>query len=119
MRPLYENLKKVDKIDFLDCWKLYMDLVETEYNPEQVQFYNWENINNHNNYYLLDIYLKNINDNISIIIDIVEYIIKDITNNTLGYYICDNNISVDYGLVKCINCGNIWDGNAQCNCSWY
>lgn len=21
-----------------------------------------------------------------------------------------------HGLVQCDNCGNIWDGNAQCNC---
>jgi hypothetical protein len=119
MRQLYENLKKIDKIDFLECWKLYMDLVETENNPETIEFYEWELISYHKDYYLLDIYKKNMNDNISIIIDKVEDIIRDITNNTVGYIIYGDNVSVDYGLIKCINCGNIWDGNAQCNCSWY
>jgi len=24
--------------------------------------------------------------------------------------------SIPYGMVRCNNCGNVWDGNAQCDC---
>jgi hypothetical protein len=32
---------------------------------------------------------------------------------------CINNVIGIDGLVKCENCGNIWDGFAQCNCWQY
>ena len=64
-------------------------------------------------------YKRNINDNIINIIDIVEKIVIDITNKTNGYIVEDNNISILFELVECEKCGNIWDGNAQCNCYKY
>jgi hypothetical protein len=120
------SMLNINRTDYLECWKLYMDLVETEFNPEDINFYDWELIANHNNYNHLDMYKKNINDNMTVIIEIIEYIIRDITNNTDGYFIIDNNIlltlhnySYNYELIKCNDCGNIWDGNAQCNCYNY
>ena len=118
MRELYNSILNINVIDYLDCWKLYMDLVETEYNPEDSEFYEWDLIEDHPNFNQLQLYFKNMNDNMSTIIDIVEDIVKDITDNTYGYFIIDNKIHIDYGLVKCMRCGNIWDGNAQCLCGF-
>ena len=116
MRQLYNSMLSINKNEYLECWKLYMDLIETEFNPEDIQFYDWDLINNHENYNNLDMYKRNINDNMSIIIDIVEYIIRDITNNTEGYFIVNDNILANYDLIRCSDCGNMWDGFAQCNC---
>lgn len=30
-----------------------------------------------------------------------------------------SNFSIPDGCIQCNNCGNIWDGNAQCNCYLY
>jgi hypothetical protein len=117
MRQLYLNMVNTKQTEYLECWKIYMDLVETEYNPEDINYYDWELISHHKDYYLLDMYKKNLNDNMLILIDIVENIIKDITDNTYGYFIIDNNILINNDLIRCNNCRNIWDGNAQCNCS--
>ncbi len=119
MRQLYNSMLNINKNEYLECWKLYMDLVETEFNPEDLHFYDWELIKNHENNNLLDMFKKNINDNMTVIIEIVEYIIRDITNNTEGYFIVDDNILANYDLIRCNECGNIWDGNAQCNCYNY
>ena len=119
MRELYKSMVNINKNDYLECWKLYMDLVETEFNPENMFFYDWDLISYHEYYNELDMYKKNINDNMSIIIDIVENIVKNITNNTDGYFIIDNNILVNYDLISCKDCGNIWDGFSQCNCYNY
>ncbi len=118
MRELYNSMNNIHILDHLDCWKLYMDLVETEFNPEDSEFYEWDLISDHSFFHELQLYLKNMNDNMPIIIDIVEKIIRDITENTDGYFIIDNNIHIDHGLVKCMKCGNIWDGNAQCLCGF-
>jgi predicted Zn finger-like uncharacterized protein len=118
MRELYNSILNIDILDYLDCWKLYMDLVETEFNPEDFEFYDWNLIEDHEKFHELQLFLKNINDNMPIIIDIVENIIKDITEKYDGYFIIDNKIYIDYGLVKCMKCGNIWDGNAQCLCGF-
>ncbi len=119
MRQLYNSMLNINKNEYLECWKLYMDLVETEFNPEDLHFYDWELIKTHENYNLLDMYKKNMNDNMTVVIDIVEYIIRDITNNTEGYFIFNDNILANYDLIRCNDCGNIWDGNAQCNCYNY
>lgn len=116
MRPLYENMKIIDTIYYLPCWILYMDLIETSNSIELIDFYDWSSVETHPNYYILDIYKRNIYDNINIIIKIVEDIVKDITMNTNGYTINDDIISIDFELTKCYNCGRIWDGCAQCNC---
>ncbi len=117
MRQLYLSMLNINKTEYLECWNLYIDLVETESNPENINFYDWELINYHENSFLLDIYKKNINDNMKIIIDIVEEIIREITNNTEGYFIINDDIIANYDLIKCNNCGNIWDGFSQCNCN--
>jgi len=117
MRQLYNSILNINKNEYLESWKLYMDLVETEFNPEDINFYDWNLIINHENYNSLDMYKRNINDNMTIIIDIVENIIRDITNNTYGYIIIHDEIIANYNLIKCNDCGNMWDGNAQCNCS--
>ncbi len=119
MRQLYNSMLNINKVEHLESWKLYMDLVETEFNPEDLQFYDWDLIKNHENYNL-DMYKRNINDNMSIIINIVEEIIRDITNNTEGYFMVNDTILLTHhfnnDLIKCEDCGNIWDGFAQCNC---
>ncbi len=117
MRKLYDSIKNINEIDYLPCWVLYMDLIETYDNPEDINFYNWESISSHPEYPQLDMYKKNLNDNMSIVIIMVEKCVKDITNNIDGYFIIDDIIYVDFGLVKCVLCGNIWDGNAQCQCN--
>lgn len=120
MRKLYKSMLKINRTEHLECWKLYMDLVETEFNPEDISFYDWDLISYHHNYNQLDIYKRNINDNMSIIINLVEEMIKDITTKTPGYFILDDNILITYDsnndLIKCNDCGNIWDGFSQCNC---
>ena len=116
---LYNSMIKIESIYYLQNWILYMDLIETKNNIENITFYNWESIEHHELYYLLDMYKKNINDNIDIIIDIVKSIVIDITNQTNGYNINDNIIDISFELVQCEKCGNIWDGNAQCNCYKY
>ncbi len=119
MRQLYNSMLNINRTEYLECWKLYMDLVETEFNPEDINFYDWELICHHENYNQLDMYKKNMNDNMTIIIDIVENIIRDITNNTEGYFIIDDNILSNYDMIRCNDCGNIWDGFSQCNCFMY
>lgn len=119
MRQLYNSMLNINKSEYLECWKLYMDLVETEFNPEDISFYDWELISHHKNYNQLDMYKKNMNDNMNIIIDIVENIIRDITNNTEGYFIIDDNILSNYDMIRCNDCGNVWDGFSQCNCFMY
>ncbi len=117
MRPLYESMINIDSIYYLDCWILYMDLIESICINEPVEFYDWSSIEKHPNYYLLDMYKRNINDNINIIINIVEDIVRDITLDTNGYTIINDIISIGFELIKCDNCGRIWDGCTQCNCS--
>ena len=120
MRQLYLNMVNTKQTEYLECWKIYMDLVETEFNPEDISFYDWDLISYHHNYNQLDIYKRNMNDNMSIIINLVEEIIKDITNKTTCYIILDDNIILTKpftsDLIKCNDCGNIWDGFSQCNC---
>jgi hypothetical protein len=49
----------------------------------------------------------------------VENIIIDITNNTPGYKIIDDDIMIDNYNITCEHCGRVWDGYAQCNCTVY
>jgi len=116
---LYKNMLKIEHIYYLPSWILYMDLIETKNNIEKFYFYDWDSIKDHILYSNLTKYINNININIDIIINIVETIVIDITNKSNGYIIEDNNISILFELVECEKCGNIWDGNAQCNCYKY
>ena len=117
MTTLYNNMLNIDKIYYLPCWYLYMDLIETRYNPEQTQFYDWSSIYNNDMFYDLHLLIRNIEGNMNIVIAIVEKIVKNITNDMNGYTIYNNNdIEISIGLSKCELCGNVWDGYAQCMC---
>lgn len=116
MTTLYNNMLMYDKANYLPCWELYMDLIETKNNPEEVDFYDWDAINFHPDAYHLHIYKKHLNECMYIIIAMVENIVRDITNSTDGYNIHDNNIIIENELFTCDNCGNVWDGYAQCQC---
>jgi hypothetical protein len=102
---LYYDILNIDKKDYLPCWYLYMDLIETRYNIEPVNFYDWDSINFHDDYHHIYYLLKDMEANINIIIPIIENIIVD-TINLENYN----------SLVKCDTCGRIWDGYAQCMC---
>ncbi len=106
----------IDKMYYLPCWYLYMDLIETRYNPEPINFYDWSSISHHNMFHDLHLLIRNMEDNMSIIIAIVETIVKDITNNTDNYIIRNNEIEITFDLVKCDMCNRVWDGYAQCPC---
>ncbi len=109
-------MMNINKIFYLPCWYLYMDLIETRYNPENINFYDWYSISHHDMFYDLHLLIRNMEDNMNIIIAIVETIVKDITNNMKGYKIYDNKIDVNIEFKKCDLCGNVWDGYAQCMC---
>lgn len=96
---LYYNILNIDKIMYLPHWYLYMDLIETKDNLEPVNFYDWDSICFHDDYHYILYLIKDIKANINIIIPIIE-----------------NIILYDINLVKCDNCGKIWDGCAQCMC---
>ena len=106
----------INEIYYLPCWYLYMDLIETRDNPENIDFYDWNSIYHHDMFYDLHLLIRNMEDNMNIIIAIVENIVKDITNNMKGYRIYDNIIEIMFELTKCESCGNVWDGYAQCMC---
>jgi hypothetical protein len=106
----------IDKANYLPCWNLYMDLVETINNPEDQSFYDWESVIHHPDAYNLHVYIKNLNDNMHILTAIIKNIVINITNETPGYQIIDDNIIIDNYMVTCENCGRVWDGYAQCDC---
>ena len=116
---LYEKMINIDKANYLPCWELYIDLVETINNPEDPSFYDWQSIMHHMDAYHLHMYIKNLDDNMHILVAMVENIIIDITNNTPGYKIINGNIMIDNYMITCDNCGRVWDGYAQCNCTVY
>jgi hypothetical protein len=102
-------------------WKLYQDLIDTQYCPENINFYDWDYIKDNIRYLEISLLLNDFENNFLIITDIVkEIIIENIKNDNRFEYNDENNIIVKWwhieGLIKCENCGNIWDGFAQCNC---
>jgi hypothetical protein len=102
-------------------WILYHDLIETKNNLESINFYEWEFIKDNIKYQEIKLLLNDFENNIVKIIDIVKDImIENIKNDNRFTYVDDDHIKVKWwhlkSLVKCENCGNIWDGFAQCTC---
>jgi hypothetical protein len=97
-----------------------MDLIETQGNPENYDYYDWDSIKDHPLYEQINNYKRNMDQNMDNIILLVEESIIDITNNTEGYIINyeDNNINIDIdcGITKCVNCGELLDGYNKCHC---
>ncbi len=109
---LYNSMLKINEIYYLPCWELYMDLIETKDNPEDDNFYNWDSIDNQD----INLYKKNLKNNMDIIIDIVKNNIIDITNNTEGYYIENDEVVLDLGLTYCHECHHLIDSYGYCKC---
>ena len=109
---LYNSMLKINIRYYLPCWQLYMDLIETRGNPEDYNFYNWDliNVNIDNSY------KRNMKNNMDIIIAIVEKNVIDITNNTEGYYIENDEIVLDLGLTNCSECHSLIDTYGYCKC---
>ena len=107
---LYNSILKINKKYYLPCWILYMDLIETKDNPEDYYFYDWDSIFIDNNY------KNNLNNNIDNIIEIVKENVIKITNNTKNYYIENDDVILDLGLINCYNCHHIIDAYGYCNC---
>jgi hypothetical protein len=102
-------------------WKLYQDLIDTQYCLENINFYDWDYIKDDIRYQEIRLLLNDFENNFFIIIDIVKNImINKIKTDNRFEYNGDNYIKVKWwyleSLVCCENCGNIWDGYAQCNC---
>jgi hypothetical protein len=102
-------------------WSLYQDLIDTIENPEHITFYKWEYIEYDIRYQDIRLLLNDFDNNINNIISIVKDIIIDnIKSDNRFEYTDNNNIEVKSwhleGLICCDNCGNIWDGMAQCYC---
>lgn len=107
---LYNSMLKINPKYYLNCWILYMDLIETKDNPEDYDFYDWGLI------YIDDCYRRNLKDNMNEIIEIVYQYIIDIIDNTYGYIIENGEIFLDLGLINCPTCHNIIDAYGYCNC---
>jgi hypothetical protein len=107
---LYNSILKINKKYYLPCWILYMDLIETRNNPENIDFYNWDSI-------IIDnCYKNNLNNNIYNIIEIVKENVIKITNNTKNYYIENDEVVLDFGLLCCRDCHHFIDTFGYCNC---
>lgn len=113
---LYYNIINIDKANYIPCWNLYIKLIETIDCPKNIDFYDWESINIHPDSHLLCTYKQNIRDCMHVLIPIVENIVRNITNTTPGYNICDDAIYITNYMITCTNCGRVWDGYAQCDC---
>ncbi len=124
MSILYNKFCQIDSIFYLPCWILYMDLIETQGNPEDYDYYNWESIKDHSLSEQLHYYKRNMDQNMEEILLLVEECVLDITNNTEGYSISiinnDNKIDIivdiDCGITKCVNCGELLNGYNKCHC---
>jgi hypothetical protein len=113
---LYNSILKINKIYYLPCWMLYMDLIETRENPENFYFYDWESLNNHPLNSQINIYKYNMDKNMDNIIKLVELCIIDITNSNDIYIIENNEIIIDLGLTKCPYCNHLIDTFGYCKC---
>jgi hypothetical protein len=89
-----------------------MDLIETKNNPEDYDFYDWNSIN----ITIDNCYIRNLKDNMEIIIEIVKNCIIDITNKKKHYSIEDNEVILDLGLINCYNCHHMIDAYGYCYC---
>ena len=117
MSKLYYNMVDIDRANYLPCWILYMDLVETIHHPESPDFYDWLSIEMHPDAYHLHMYKKNMSECMHLLVAMVENIVRDITNMTPGYRISGDTINISNYMITCENCGRVWDGYAQCDCT--
>ncbi len=107
---LYNSMLKINKKYYLPSWLLYMDLIETKDNPEAIDFYDWDTI-------LIDkCYLNDLNNNMENIIEFVKESIIKITNNTKNYYVENDEIILDLGLINCPYCHHIINAYGYCYC---
>ncbi len=113
---LYNSILKINKKYYLPCWMLYMDLIETQHNPENFNFYDWDSLENHLLINQITAYKYNMDKNMDNIIKLVEECVIDITNEYEYYNIEDNEIFIDLGLTKCINCHELIDIFGYCYC---
>lgn len=44
---------------------------------------------------------------------------KPLLCDDYGYYVESDDDLASRGMIRCGDCGNVWDGNAQCNCWQY
>jgi hypothetical protein len=85
-------------------------LIETKDNLEDYDFYDWDSI-------IIDSCYKNdFKNNIETIIQIVKENVIKITNNTKNYYIENNEVILDLGLINCSKCHHIIDAFGYCYC---
>jgi len=120
IKKLYNSIVKLNEQFYLPEWYLYLELCETENNIEPFDFYNWETINNEEEYNIIFMMKNDFKNNFDVIIDIVQNIVVDNIKHKNGYNYINNKVVLDWwvldGLYQCTNCGNIWDGYAQCIC---
>ena len=113
---LYNSILKINKKYYLPCWMLYMDLIETQNNPEKIHFYDWDSLENNPLINQINVYKNDMDKNMNNIIKLVEECIIIITNQYEYYIIEDNEIFIDLGLVKCPDCHDLIDIYGYCNC---
>ena len=113
---LYNSILKINKKYFLPCWNLYMDLIETKSNPENYEFYDWYSLNDHPNMIQINLYKRNMNQNMDIIIKLAKQAVIDITKKYKCYLIENNQLTLDIGLIKCKECNDLIDIYGYCKC---
>ena len=107
---LYDSIFKINPKYYLDCWILYMDLIETKKNPENYDFYDWGLV------FIEHSYRNNLENNMNEIIKLVHQYVIDITNKTEGYFVENGEVFLDLGLINCPTCHSIIDTYGYCNC---
>ena len=115
---LLENMERSDQ-PFE--WEVYHNLINTKGDINKIYRFNWDTISDHPHYYALMLLLIDFKNNYNVILKVVKDILVDkIKTDRRFIYTNYNNIEVcDWyleGLTCCDNCGNIWDGYAQCTC---
>ena len=115
---LLENMERSDQ-PFE--WEVYHNLINTKGDVNKIYRFNWDTISDHPHYYALMLLLIDFKNNYNVILKVVKDILLDkIKTDRRFIYTNYNNIEVcDWyleGLTCCGNCGNIWDGYAQCTC---
>ena len=113
---LYNSMLLINEIYHLPCWTLYMDLIDTKKNPEDYNFYNWDAIGENLDDCNLNLYKRNLEDNMNIIIEIVKKYVILITSNTPGYCVDNEEVMLDLGLICCPNCNHFIDTYGYCYC---
>jgi rubrerythrin len=127
MSNLLELINNIKKYHQPIEWEIVQQIYNTNEPKEDYKQFSWrvlENNNKYNKLYdLLDDYYKNYDEIKKLVYEMaLEETLKieffKILRN--GKIIDNNNYDeeVPEGLYRCDNCGNIWDGFAQCDCSY-